>query len=126
MLNSGSPVGIEEDDIRFLLLVLRDGSLLEEWEPGQYAKRKRAVRAVLVSSPRFRDIARRDDFASGIVSEEQPVDPLFRKKGWNSIDSGFSLWGARGEMEADEGQQPVDSFLASKGWNDIDSGFRLF
>jgi hypothetical protein len=58
---------------------------------------------------------------------EQPEDPLFVKKGWNKIDSGFRLWGGvKNKQQQIDGQSSsVDSFLASKGWNDIDSGFRL-
>ena len=120
---SGGPIGFQDDDVKFTLEVLRDGARLE-WEPGQYEKRKRAVRGILVGCSS--EVWKQDAFAFGLVSE-QPEDPLFTKKGWNTIDSGFRLWGGGGdELQESEGDgAAVDSFLASKGWNDIDSGFRL-
>ena len=61
-----------------------------------------------------------------LINERGSRAPLFKKKGWNEIDSGFRLWGS-GDGKAAEQQEiaSVDSFLASKGWNDMDSGFRL-
>jgi hypothetical protein len=72
----------------------------------------------------------------GTLSEKwkesgEEEDPLFRKKKWNKIDSGFQLWGKGQEddgEEFDKGQGislSVDDFLSSKKWNDFDSGFRL-
>ncbi|KAL7553554.1 hypothetical protein ACHAWF_016852 [Thalassiosira exigua] len=122
---SGGPIGFEESDVKFTLSVLRDSAHLD-WGDGQYEKRKRAVRGVLVGCSS--EIWKKDEFAFGLVSEE-PDDPLFEKKGWNKIDSGFRLWGGSGGVKEDDIWQQdgedVDSFLASKGWNDIDSGFRL-
>mmetsp|Transcript_36807 Transcript_36807/g.88749 ORF Transcript_36807/g.88749 Transcript_36807/m.88749 type:complete len:1082 (+) Transcript_36807:321-3566(+) len=120
---SGGPIGFEDSDVKFTLLVLRDGSRLE-WERGQYEKRKKAVRGILVGCSS--EVWKNDEFAFGLVSEE-PDDTLFEKKGWNKIDSGFRLWGGGGDlMQQVEGDgSSVDSFLASKGWNDIDSGFRF-
>ena len=129
---SGGPIGFEEEDVKFTLQVLRDGSRLEEgWDRKQYEKRKKAVRGILVGCSS--EIWKNDEYAFGLVSEEQPEDALFRKKGWNKIDSGFRLWGGNygGEYGDDDDSMQqgdtssVDSFLASKGWNDIDSGFRL-
>lgn len=123
---SGGPIGFEDEDVKFTLKVLRDGAHLD-WERGQYEKRKRAVRAILVGCSS--EVWKNDEYAFGLVSEEEPDDPLFMKKGWNKIDSGFRLWGGGGdnlqEKESEGDNSSVDSFLASKGWNDIDSGFRL-
>ena len=125
---SGGPIGFEEEDVKFTLTVLRDGSHLE-WEYGQYEKRKKAVRGILVGCSS--EIWKNDEYAYGLVSEEQPEDVLFTKKGWNKIDSGFRLWGSGDDYDAMIRQQnvddnsSVDEFLASKGWNDIDSGFRI-
>ncbi|KAL3799879.1 hypothetical protein ACHAW5_004391 [Stephanodiscus triporus] len=120
---SGGPNGFEDDDVKFTLMVLQDGARLK-WENGQYEKRKKAVRGILVG--RTSEIWKNDEFSFGLFSE-QPEDPLFVKKGWNKIDSGFRLWGGGGNKQQQlEGRSSsVDSFLASKGWNDIDSGFRL-
>jgi len=126
---SGGPVGFEDADVKFTLKVLRDGACLD-WEEGQYESRRRAVRSVL--SGCSSEIWRNDEFAYGLMRERQNEDPLFAKKGWNTIDSGFRLWGGgeSGDItyrQTAEGsdESSVDSFLASKGWNDIDSGFRL-
>lgn len=125
-MTSGGPIGFEEDDIKFTLKVLQDGARLD-WEAGQYEKRKRAVRGILVGCSS--EIWKRDEFAQLLVREEQPEDKLFMKKGWNKIDSGFRLWGGGNDFQDRAGvgddDKSVDSFLASKGWNDIDSGFRL-
>jgi len=124
---SGGPIGFEDEDIKFTLEVLRDGAHLE-WDVGQYEKRRKAVRGILVGCNS--EVWKRDEFAYGLVSEQQPEDVLFTKKGWNRIDSGFRLWGSyedimnQNELLGDQ-ESSVDSFLASKGWNDIDSGFRL-
>lgn len=120
---SGGPIGFEDDDIKFTLMVLQDGARLK-WENGQYEKRKKAVRGILVGCTS--EIWKNDEFSFGLINE-QPEDPLFVKKGWNKIDSGFRLWGGGSNKQQQiEGQSSsVDSFLASKGWNDIDSGFRL-
>ena len=124
---SGGPIGFEEEDVKFTLTVLRDGARLD-WEHGQYEKRKKAVRGILVGCSS--EVWKNDEFAFGLVSEQEPEDPLFTKKGWNKIDSGFRLWGGEVDdssmQEQSEGDNAsVDSFLASKGWNDIDSNFRL-
>jgi len=122
---SGGPIGFEDEDIKFTLEVLRDGAHLE-WDVGQYEKRRKAVRGILVGCNS--EVWKRDEFAYGLVSEQQPEDVLFTKKGWNRIDSGFRLWGSYdiiSEQLGDRDSSSVDSFLASKGWNDIDSGFRL-
>ena len=126
---SGGPIGFEEEDVKFTLTVLRDGSHLV-WDYGQYEKRKKAVRGILVGCSS--EIWKNDEYAYGLVSEEQPEDVLFTKKGWNKIDSGFRLWGSGDDYDDVMIQQQnvddnssVDEFLASKGWNDIDSGFRI-
>ncbi|KAK1742947.1 hypothetical protein QTG54_006544 [Skeletonema marinoi] len=121
MISSG-PIGFNDDDVRFTLTVLRDGEFLE-WEGRQYERRKRAVRAILVGCSS--EVWKNDEFAYGLMNEDTE-DPLFKKKGWNEIDSGFRLWGSGdGNFAEQEENTSVDSFLASKGWNDMNSGFRL-
>lgn len=61
--------------------------------------------------------------------EVKSEDALFKRKGWNSVDSGFRLWGG-GRMDIrlegqEQGTTAVDDFLESKGWNNVDSGFRI-
>lgn len=110
------PDGLEDDNIRFILAVLRDGARLQ-WEPGQYEKRTRAVRVLV-------EVARNGGswWSKG---EEPPKDPLFRKKGWNQIDSGFRMWGRNAHEEwSASSTASADPLLVRKGWNDIDSGWR--
>ena len=114
-MTSGGPRGFEESDIQFTLTVLRDGNQLQ-WEGTQYEKRTKAVRSVLMACSS--EVWKNEEFL--------PDDPLFLKKGWNKIDSGFRLWGG-GDSKNVEGDKSasIDEFLASKGWNDMDSGFRI-
>lgn len=119
-MTSGGPRGFEEPDVKFTLQVLRDGEQLP-WEGNQYAKRKKAVRAVLMACSS--EVWKNDELVNN-----EPDDPLFLKKGWNKIDSGFRLWGGGdGGVDAEEEKSSggVDEFLAKKGWNDMDSGFRI-
>jgi hypothetical protein len=119
-MTNGGPRGFEENDIQFTLTVLRDGDNLQ-WEGVQYQKRKRAVRNVLMACSS--EVWKNEEFKLN----EIPQDPLFLKKGWNKIDSGFRLWGGGEGGDAGDGERgaSVDEFLASKGWNDMDSGFRI-
>ena len=76
----------------------------------------------------------RSNTAIGAERKEDKLDPLFKKKNWNKIDSGFKLWGggsmsdestkSRHEKKPGNGKE-VDEFLESKNWNDMDSGFRI-
>merc|ERR1712194_1480 len=108
---SDGPMGFEEDDIKFTLTALRDGARLE-WQNGQYEKRKRAVRSIIMGCST--EYWKNDEFASGLMREKEGDDPLFAKKGWNKIDSGFQLWGGGNVQETNHESSSVDSFLASK------------
>jgi hypothetical protein len=121
-MTNGGPRGFEETDIQFTLQVLRDGEQLD-WEENQYQKRKRAVRSVLMACSS--EVWKNDEAFYGLGEAQD--DPLFLKKGWNKIDSGFRLWGGgnEGEVDGEKGAVAVDEFLAKKGWNDMDSGFRI-
>eukprot|EP00957_Ditylum_brightwellii_P087661 6675150-Ditylum_brightwellii.AAC.1 len=64
-----------------------------------------------------------DENAYGMDAD---LDPLFQKKGWNKVDSGFRLWGGglnenRQKTRNKSHKGDVDEFLESKGWNDVDS-----
>lgn len=121
IMTNGGPRGFEESDIQFTLQVLRDGDKLQ-WEGNQYQKRKKSVRSVITACS---SEIWKNDKEYGLI-ETIPDDPLFLKKGWNKIDSGFRLWGGGEGSDVDlDKQAPVDEFLASKGWNDMDSGFRF-
>jgi hypothetical protein len=106
MITSANSLGYQETDASFASLVLRDASTLE-WPHGYLERRKSLVQKV------FR--GKMND------SWKDSHDPLFKKKNWNTIDSGFKLWG----QNAPETKKPVDAFLESKDWNDINSGFRI-
>ena len=111
MISLGNSVGLTDKDINFISEVLADGTKLE-W-PGEYLKRKeKAVK--IISSGRMRD--------SSIESLDE--DPLFKRKNWNKVDSGFKLWG--GIIPQETSKPVIDEFLESKNWNDMDSSFRLF
>jgi hypothetical protein len=137
---SGGPIGFDDEEIKFTLTVLRDGSQLQ-WEAGQFDKRKRVVREILLGCTS--EVWKTDEWALGLdgsssIKQQLQEDPLFTKKGWNKIDSGFRLWGGgipkltmdgssqtSSTLSSTPSPSSVDTFLASKGWNDIDSGFRL-
>ena len=123
-MTNGGPRGFDQSDVQFTLAVLRDGDQLQ-WEGSQYQKRKKIVRSILMACSS--EVWKNDEAGYGMNEERIPDDPLFLKKGWNKIDSGFRLWGSGGDDLGTDGEKEgtVDEFLASKGWNDMDSGFRL-
>lgn len=117
MIRGGS-TDFDEDNFQFVRSVLRDAKML--WSPGEYVKRAANFNSIFI----------------GTVSEKwkessQEEDPLFKKKKWNKIDSGFRLWGKGQDNESDESDKAegisltMDDFLSAKKWNDFDSGFRL-
>jgi len=124
MLRVGS-TGLEENDmdnIRFVRAVLRDAKLL--WSSREYNKRVTAFNSVFIGTYS-------EKWKESEVSMDAEGDPLFKKKKWNKIDSGFRLWG-KGQQDSNEESDKdeeisltVDDFLAVKKWNDFDSGFRI-
>jgi hypothetical protein len=122
----GGRIGLNKQDIQFARAVIRDAEKLD-WEPGQFEKRKQGVGAVMIG--RVSEVWKENERWYGMASadEQEMEDELFKKKGWNKVDSGFRLWGGgidTGRVEP-ESERVVDEFLASKGWNDVDSSFRL-
>lgn len=131
MIRSGR-LGLQKKDVQFTLTVLADAEGLK-WLPGQFQRRKQAVRVVMTG--RMSEIWKDNERMHGIESDV--VDELFKKKGWNKVDSGFRLWGggkddlslfARDDQPLSKkgGAASVDEFLAAKGWNDVDSSFRIW
>jgi hypothetical protein len=115
----------DQDNIRFIRTVLKDAKSL--WTPGEYDERVTAFNSIFIGtfSERWKEI--------DLLSEGTPEDPLFQKKKWNKIDSGFRLWG-QDQKEDEYSKEPemdkntpliVDDFLSAKNWNDFDSGFRI-
>lgn len=128
----GGRLGLQKKDVKFTLNVLRDGEKLD-WGPGAFEKRKRAVRAVMIG--RMSEVWKTDEDEYGMISTASSAtdteDALFKRKGWNKVDSGFRLWGGGDEtqpwldMSDAPSDKSADAFLASKGWNDVDSGFKI-
>lgn len=131
-MTKGGRIGLQKADIQFTLQVLKDAKTLD-WKTGELEQRKEAVRAIMVG--RMSEVWKLNEDYYGMkvdnVKEEEETDDLFRRKGWNKVDSGFRLWGGGDSIRLDQDKprppsEPIDNFLASKGWNDVDSGFRLF
>ena len=133
MISGGNSLGINDEDVRFTMTVLADAKKLE-WRRGELYKREMAVKGIFMG--RFSEAWKEDEQRFGMKSREKAeiIDPLFQKKNWNKIDSGFRLWGGRfdGTRSSRDGGGTkkkkggdVDEFLESKNWNDIDSSFRI-
>lgn len=125
-MTRGGRLGLQKKDIQFTLQVLRDAESLP-WEQGQLEHLKQEVRGIMIG--RMNEVWKANEDYFGLKLE--PEDELFKKKGWNKLDSGFRLWGGDGDSisysdKPKAAEEPIDEFLASKGWNDVDSGFRLF
>jgi len=98
--------GLQRNDAYFALRLIKDAEALK-WERNTLEKRKRVVRSMIM------------EHMSSLDRLPGGSDDLFRKKGWNMVDSSFKLWGGESSKSAE------DDFLASKGWNNVESGFRL-
>lgn len=108
-------------DVRFVAGVLRDAEKLE-WGEGQLERRKRAVQTIMTG--RMAGTWKEESDLYGLTSVDDYEDQLFKKHGWNKVDSGFRLWGA--DLRRGSGRRAErDDFLQSKGWNNVDSGFRI-
>jgi pentatricopeptide repeat protein len=107
---------LSKTELYFVTEVLRDADLLT-WEDGQLQRRKRVVRSVF--GEKLQSVWRQEYDRSSDLSPD--TDELFRRKGWNQVESGFRVWGTFGKNPS----ASTDEFLRSKGWNDVDSGFRI-
>ena len=119
---------LNKNDAVFINKVLQDAELLT-WDTDQLVRRKRAVHTVLADL--LRDTWKTDKDMDRLLSTNRAGNDLFQRKGWNKVDSGFSLWGrARPSPESNGAPETrkdtaVDTFLSKHGWNDVDSGFRI-
>lgn len=111
MVAGGNSLGLNDHDIKFTTRVLTDAAQLD-WPSGYLRRRQRTVRAVFQGR------------MSEQWKENEEEDPLFKKKNWNAIDSGFRLWGGP-RPENKKKSKKIDEFLESKNWNDMDSSFRI-
>jgi len=128
--------GLTSDDITFISLVMKEAKALD-WAPGAYEERLREVKTVIVG--RVSEVWKENEESWGMSwgkneRIEDTPDDLFKKKGWNKVDSGFRLWGDfpgiyPGRQDtAERGPNKKrfeDDLLSSKGWNELDSGFRF-
>ena len=125
----GGSLGLDAKDMEFIRKVLRDAEGLQGWAPNQLEDRIKEVRFLLLG--RLSEAWKTNESAFGIddratsTGKVSPRDPLFERKGWNTVDSGFRLWGGGfGEGEEDA-TETVDAFLREHGWNEIGGvGFR--
>lgn len=120
MVSGGNSLGLDEKDIEFTLSTLRDARDID-YSPKELKGRERAVRAILVG--RTSEVWKVDEKGYGM--DKGVVDPLFKRKNWNQIDSGFRLWGG-GREKSIKNPTTKDEFLESHSWNDMNSGFRIW
>ena len=127
MLRHAPSANLSRNEALFITKVLQDAELLT-WDTDQLGRRKRAVQAVLADL--LRDTWKKDKDVDQLFSSTIG-DDLLQRKGWNKVDSGFSLWGrgrpspeSAGAFESSK-DTPADTFLSKHGWNDVDSGFRI-
>jgi pentatricopeptide repeat protein len=126
----GGGVILQKSDVNFTLQVLKDSKSIE-LKSEELEQRRETVRTILIG--RMSEVwkASDDRHNSKVTTNDDEEDELFRRKGWNKVDSGFRLWGGgtsitgNNEITRSRKEQSVDKFLESKGWNDVDSGFRL-
>jgi pentatricopeptide repeat protein len=105
---------LTKEESLFAVRVLRDAANLS-WNKGQLERRKRAVGALVGTNVR-----------GLLLLRDENEDDLFKRKGWNKVDSSFRIWGPSLENAGEpQSKKVVDRFLESKGWNDVDSGFRI-
>jgi len=109
-MTDGGTLGLSDDDSKFTLTVLNDCKSI--CKKDEYMRRKRIVKQVFIG---------RLSEAWKEIDDDYDDDELFKKKGWNKMESGFQMFG--GSMESNSKKK--DDFLESKGWNDVDSGFRI-
>lgn len=125
MLRLARSANLSRNEAVFTKMVLQDAELLT-WEKDQLGRRKRAVQTVFADL--LRDNRKGDKDMERLLSSDG-MDDLLERKGWNKVDSGFSLWGRIGTNSESSSQTnkdiTVDKFLSKHGWNDVDSGFRI-
>jgi hypothetical protein len=124
VLDNSKTCGVQALDARFVAGVLRDAEKLD-WGEGELYRRKFVVEKAMSQHIAAAWEEEADLFGLWNNSKKRrngkdDNNEIFRRHGWNTVDSGFSLWGAGRKAGSS-----TDKFLKSKGWNDIDSGFRI-
>ena len=129
MISERNSLRLNNIDLSFMSEVLNDARNLS-WPNGYLRSRERAVQIIF-----------RGRLSEYWKRETKIKDPLFKKKNWNKIESGFRLWG--GSSNANEHRirtmkhgidkdnirksgETEDPLFKKKNWNKIDSGFRLW
>lgn len=107
MIENCKSSGLFATDVRFTASVLRDAENLE-WREGQLERRKMAVQKVMTG--RNSETWREEAGLFGLLEADDSENELFKRHGWNKVDSGFQLWGAGISKKAPVG----DEFLQSK------------
>jgi hypothetical protein len=125
MIENSKSGGLHAKEVRFVAGALRDAEKLE-WGEGQLERRKLAIQIVMTGRTADKNAWDEEAGLYGLLEVEQveSEDDLFKRHGWNKVDSGFRLWGAE-NVEIEARGQRRDNFLESKGWNSVDSGFRI-
>ena len=121
MIEHGKNDVLRASDVRFVAGVLRDAEKME-WPSGQLERRKRAVKTIMTG--RIAGTWEEESELYGLTGLLDDEDNLFKKYGWNKVDSGFKLWGSKSKSDRSR-QDDSDDFLQSKGWNNVNSGFRI-
>jgi len=121
MIKSGQNGRMLASDVRFVAGVLRDAEALN-WAEGQLERRKLAVKKIMTG--RIAGTWKEESDLFGLANPDHYEDEMFKKHGWNKVDSGFRLWGSESNIGSSS-RRSSDKFLQSKGWNNVDSGFRI-
>lgn len=119
MVRGRNALGLHEIDAYFVREVLQDARNLQ-WPIGYLERREKTVNSIF--KKKFSELWQgRDDIIE---------DPLFKRKNWNKIDSGFRLWLNTGVIvtneKVEQRRQVEDPLFKKKNWNKIESGFRLW
>jgi hypothetical protein len=124
MIENIRTCGVQAADARFLAGTLRDAEELS-WSNGQLEHRKRVVELAMCKhmANAWEEESNLYGLRNNDLRKSTLRSAIFKRHGWNQIDSGFRLWGP-GKKSPDQARVS-DDFLQSKGWNDMDSGFRI-
>jgi len=90
-------MGLDKRDIDFTKRVLKDAEELD-WPSGYLPRSRRAIKRILLSRVSDAQVGNGSNHGGRYGGVD---DPLFIKKGWNKIDSGFRVWNVGGESDGE-------------------------